>query len=79
MAAALTPASLLLRAGDLHTGDWIDEAISVGIGSHDLLQIPAACSRSSTARKPARPRASEAPPGVLTHPQASRTHPPLGG
>jgi mannosyltransferase len=39
--ALLTVASLLLRTGELHAGYWIDEAISVGIASHDLLQIPA--------------------------------------
>ena len=39
---ALTAVSLLLRTGTMETGYWIDEAISVGIASHDLLEIPAA-------------------------------------
>ena len=33
-------ASLLLRTGALDAGYWIDEAISVGIASHELVDIP---------------------------------------
>src|SRR5262245_21678748 len=33
---------LLLRAGMLDTGYWIDEAISVGIASHPLTELPGA-------------------------------------
>ena len=40
--AALTAASLLLRTGGLDAGYWIDEAISVGIASRGLAEIPAA-------------------------------------
>src|SRR5262245_46199227 len=36
----LIAASLLLRTGALHAGYWIDEAISVGIASHGLADIP---------------------------------------
>jgi mannosyltransferase len=35
-------ASLLLRTGTMDAGYWIDEAISVGIASRDLLEIPRA-------------------------------------
>ena len=45
IAAALalaTAASLALRTGTLDTGYWIDEAISVGIASRDLADIPQA-------------------------------------
>jgi mannosyltransferase len=38
---ALTAASVLLRTGALDAGFWIDEAIAVGIASHDLGEIPA--------------------------------------
>src|SRR5919206_373486 len=38
--AAVTLASLLLRTNALGGGYWIDEAISVGVASHDLGQIP---------------------------------------
>ncbi len=37
----LTAASVLLRTGALDAGFWIDEAIAVGIASHDLHEIPA--------------------------------------
>jgi mannosyltransferase len=37
----LTAASVVLRTGALDTGFWIDEAIAVGIASHDLDEIPA--------------------------------------
>ena len=43
VAAALllaTAATLLLRTGILHSGYWIDEAITVGIASHDVADIP---------------------------------------
>jgi mannosyltransferase len=43
VAAALvvaTTASVLLRTVDLHAGFWIDEAIAVGIASHDVADIP---------------------------------------
>ncbi len=36
----LTGATLLIRTGILHSGYWIDEAITVGIASHDLDDIP---------------------------------------
>jgi mannosyltransferase len=43
VALALAAAALLLlRAGMLDTGYWIDEAISVGIASHPLTEIPGA-------------------------------------
>ena len=35
-----TAATLLLRTGILHSGYWIDEAITVGIASHGLDEIP---------------------------------------
>ena len=38
--AAAMAASLLLRTGLMDAGYWIDEAISVGIASHDLGDIP---------------------------------------
>ena len=38
--ALLTAGTLLLRTGILHSGYWIDEAITVGIASHDLREIP---------------------------------------
>jgi mannosyltransferase len=37
----LTAASVLLRTGALDAGYWIDEAIAVGIASHDPGEIPA--------------------------------------
>jgi hypothetical protein len=37
---ALTAASMLLRTDALHAGYWIDEAIAVGIASHDAGDIP---------------------------------------
>ena len=37
----LTAASVALRSGALDTGFWIDEAIAVGIASHELGEIPA--------------------------------------
>jgi mannosyltransferase len=37
----LTAGSVLLRTGALDAGFWIDEAIAVGIASHDLREIPA--------------------------------------
>src|SRR5918997_2427541 len=40
--ALVTAGSLLLRTGTLDAGYWIDEAISVGIASHDLDDIPRA-------------------------------------
>ena len=40
-AIAVTAATLLLRTGILDSGYWIDEAITVGIASHDLGDIPA--------------------------------------
>ena len=43
VAAALLLAmagTLLLRTGILHSGYWIDEAIAVGIASHDFADIP---------------------------------------
>ncbi len=36
----VTVATLLMRTGILHSGYWIDEAITVGIASHDLADIP---------------------------------------
>ena len=36
----LTAGTLLLRTGILDSGYWIDEAITVGIASHDLGEIP---------------------------------------
>jgi mannosyltransferase len=39
--ALLTAASLALRTGTLGSGYWIDEAIAVGIASHDAAEIPA--------------------------------------
>ena len=36
----VTAASVLLRTADLHAGFWIDEAIAVGIASHDLGDSP---------------------------------------
>ncbi len=38
--ALLTAASLVLRTGTLGSGYWIDEAIAVGIASHDAADIP---------------------------------------
>ena len=38
---ALTAASVLLRTAGLDAGFWIDEAIAVGIASHDPGEIPA--------------------------------------
>ena len=38
--ALVTAATLLLRTGIIHSGYWIDEAITVGIASHDLGDIP---------------------------------------
>jgi mannosyltransferase len=38
---ALTAASIALRTGTLDTGFWIDEAIAVGIASHEPGEIPA--------------------------------------
>ena len=38
--ALVTAATLLLRTGILDSGYWIDEAITVGIASHDLADIP---------------------------------------
>jgi mannosyltransferase len=38
--AALIGASLLVRTGDLDTGFWIDEGLSVGIADRPLLEIP---------------------------------------
>src|SRR3954467_1566998 len=38
--ALVTAGTLLLRTGVLHTGYWIDEAITVGIASHPLADIP---------------------------------------
>jgi mannosyltransferase len=43
VAAALllaTAGTLLLRTSIIHSGYWIDEAITVGIASHDLADIP---------------------------------------
>src|SRR5215213_10701787 len=43
VAAALllvTAGTLLIRTGILDSGYWIDEAITVGIASHDLADIP---------------------------------------
>jgi mannosyltransferase len=37
---ALTLISLALRVGDLHFRYWIDEALSVGISSHPLNELP---------------------------------------
>ena len=39
--ALLTAASVALRTGTLGSGYWIDEAIAVGIASHDAAEIPA--------------------------------------
>jgi mannosyltransferase len=36
----VTAASVLLRTAGLHAGFWIDEAIAVGIASHDVADIP---------------------------------------
>ena len=36
----MTAGTLLLRTGIIHSGYWIDEAITVGIASHDLGDIP---------------------------------------
>src|SRR5215216_7387787 len=38
--ALVTAGTLLLRTGILHSGYWIDEAITVGIASHDFGDIP---------------------------------------
>ena len=38
--AVVTAATLLLRTGILDSGYWIDEAITVGIASHDVREIP---------------------------------------
>jgi mannosyltransferase len=38
--AALVALSLALRVGQLHVHFWIDEGLSVGIGSHPLSEIP---------------------------------------
>ena len=38
--ALVTAATLLLRTGIMDSGYWIDEAITVGIASHDLADIP---------------------------------------
>jgi mannosyltransferase len=38
--ALVTAGTLLLRTGVLHSGYWIDEAITVGIASHPLADIP---------------------------------------
>lgn len=38
--ALLTAASLALRTGTLGSGYWIDEAIAVGIASHEAADIP---------------------------------------
>src|SRR5215210_4417212 len=38
--ALVTAGTLLLRTGILHSGYWVDEAIAVGIASHDLADIP---------------------------------------
>ena len=38
--AILTAGTLLLRTGILDSGYWIDEAITVGIASHDVRDIP---------------------------------------
>jgi mannosyltransferase len=38
--AFVTIASLVLRTGALSAGYWIDEAIAVGVASHDLVDIP---------------------------------------
>ena len=38
--ACVTIGSLLLRTGGLDAGYWIDEAIAVGVASHDLVDIP---------------------------------------
>jgi len=40
--ALVTAATLLLRTGIMDSGYWIDEAITVGIASHDLGDIPRA-------------------------------------
>src|SRR4051794_41802877 len=37
---AAVAATLLLRTGILHSGYWIDEAITVGIASHGVGEIP---------------------------------------
>jgi hypothetical protein len=37
---AAVGATLLLRTGILHSGYWIDEAITVGIASHGAGEIP---------------------------------------
>ena len=37
---AALAATLLLRTGILHSGYWIDEAITVGIASHGVGEIP---------------------------------------
>ena len=39
-ARVLTAGTLLLRTGILHSGYWIDEAITVGIASHGVGEIP---------------------------------------
>src|SRR6059058_2632397 len=40
--ALATAGTLALRTGIIHSGYWIDEAITVGIASHPLDQIPGA-------------------------------------
>src|SRR3954452_21895367 len=40
--ALATAAALALRTGIIHSGYWIDEAITVGIASHPLGEIPRA-------------------------------------
>jgi mannosyltransferase len=46
--ALLVAGSLLLRAGGLHAGYWIDEAIAVGIASHPLADIPRALAQDGS-------------------------------
>src|SRR5438034_1239141 len=42
--ALVTTSTLLLRTGLLDSGYWVDEAITVGIASHPLGDIPACAS-----------------------------------
>jgi len=46
--AVVTAGTLLLRTGILDSGYWIDEAIAVGIASHDLVDIPGALRRDGS-------------------------------
>ena len=46
----LTAGSVALRTGALDAGFWIDEAIAVGIASHDLARSRRCCARTARRR-----------------------------